>query len=147
MRADQHGALKGMVWTKGTWETRAERATLKLLAHFGHKKAKIILVVSYDQTLLSLPSPKPDHSHEAIQWCGCPASDSQRGTLFPLLGATWYFSWPVPVYNQQYIQYSKFRMTPGEWFLSVCRCVSVCFKTSSPHRGHQMTLCPENLVC
>lgn len=50
-----------------------------------------------NRLLLFLPLPQPDFSNEASHGCDCLASDS-------LFRATWICPWPVPVYNQQYIQ-------------------------------------------
>ena len=52
---------------------------------------------------------------------------AEEGRQIPLPGAT--LSWPVPVYNQQYIQYNKFREMPPwmkDFWMCVCLCLCVC---------------------
>lgn len=112
----------------------------------GNKRQNHLSDFIWSNGLLSLPSPQPDLSHEAIRRCGCPAS--QRGMSVSSFWCHMVLFWPVPVYNQQYIQYSKFSGMPP-WmsdfclFAGVCICVCVFQKPALRTGGQQITCRPE----
>ena len=84
---------------------------------------------------------------DSVSHCPRASGSKERDALFPPSGATWYFSWPVPVYNQQYIKYINLRMPPqmSELCLQVCVCISKPALRTGVNRD--LTSCPVNVVC